>query len=419
MAQRRTILHSDLNGFYASVEVMQNPELRGKAVAVCGSTEDRHGIVLAKSGKAKEAGVKTGMATWEARRLCPDLIVRLPQFEQYVKYSRLTREIYQRFTDRVEPFGMDECWLDLTGCPPYCHDAEAAAHIIRETVKAELGLTVSIGVSFNKIFAKLGSDMKKPDAVTVISADDHSTDYYKDKVWPLPCSDLIYVGRATTRKLATYGIHTIGDIAEAGPDFLKRLFGVNGTSLWTYASGNDTSRVMHMDYATTIKSIGHGITCIEDLTDSEQVFKVMLQLAQDVARKLRLNDFLARGVMITVKDNALAYKQYQTMLEAPTQSPMELARCGRSLFDRQYDWHAPVRAVTIRSINLIPKSQPVQTTLFDDPARREKREKIEDAVEDIRARFGKRAIYPAVLMGDLKMPGLSVHEVSLPNMMFQ
>ncbi len=409
----RTILHSDLNGFYASVEIMLNPALRGKAVAVCGSTEERHGIVLAKSEPAKKAGVKTGMANWEAKRLCPELIIRHPTFGQYVKYSRLAREIYQRYTDRVEPFGMDECWLDLTGCAG-CEDGEAVAHEIRETVKVELGLTVSIGVSFNKIFAKLGSDLKKPDAVTVISPSN-----YKEVVWPLPCSDLIYVGRATKRKLAVYGMHTIGDIAAADTEFLKRILGINGVTLWTFASGSDTARVMPQDYETPIKSIGHGITCVEDLVDEAEVFHVMLQLAQDVGHKLRQNDFLARGVEITVKDNKLAWNQYQAQLEVPSQSPTELANRARILFNARYDWHLPVRAVTIRAINLIPRSQPVQLLLYDDPVRREKREKLEDAVEDIRARFGKSAIYNACLMGDLKMPGLGVHEVNLPAVMFQ
>jgi DNA polymerase-4 len=409
----RTILHSDLNGFYASVEIMLDPALRGKAVAVCGSTEERHGIVLAKSELAKKAGVKTGMANWEARRACPELVVLHPTYGQYVKYSRLAREIYQRFTDRVEPFGMDECWLDLTGCGG-CEDGEATAHKIRKTIKEELGLTVSIGVSFSKIFAKLGSDMKKPDAVTVIGPSD-----YKEKIWPMPCSELIYVGRATKRKLAAYGIRTIGDIASAQPEFLKRILGVNGVSLWTYASGSDISRVMHTDYEVPIKSIGHGITCVEDLADAEEVFHVMLQLAQDVGHKLRENDFLARGVEITVKDSKLAWNQYQAQLEVPSQSPAELAGRARLLFNARYDWHLPVRAVTIRAINLIPKSQPVQLLLYDDTIRREKREKLEDAVEDIRARFGKNAIYNACLMGDLKMPGLGVHEVNLPAVMFQ
>lgn len=410
--QTRTILHSDLNSFYASVEMMLNPELRGKAVAVCGSTEDRHGIVLAKSDPAKRAGVKTGMVNWEAKRLCPELVVVHPTFGQYLKYSKLTREIYGRFTDKIEPFGMDECWLDLTGCG--CGDGLAVAHKIREMVKAELGLTVSIGVSFNKIFAKLGSDLKKPDDVTEISVDN-----FREKIWGLPASELIYVGRSTTRKLAAYGIKTIGDIADAKPEFLKQLLGVVGLGLWTYASGNDVSRVMQEDYEVPIKSIGHGITCTEDLTESEQVWKVMLQLSQEIGHKLRQNDFLARGVQISVRDNDLSWKQYQAQLEVPSQSPMELARKGHWLFDKNYDWHKPIRSLTIRSINLIPKSQPLQLNLYDDPVRRQKRERVEDAVEDIRARFGNHAIYSACLMGDIKMPGPGIHEVNMPGMMFR
>ncbi len=413
MTMSRTILHSDLNSFYASVEIMLNPELRGKAVAVCGSTEDRHGIVLAKSEKAKKAGVKTGMANWEAKKLCPELIVVYPTFGQYLKYSKLAREIYQRFTDRVEPFGMDECWLDLTGCVGRA-DGKAVAEKIRAAIKEELGLTVSIGVSFNKIFAKLGSDLQKPDAVTVVDEEN-----YREKIWPLPASELIYVGRATARKLAKYGIRTIGDIARASPDFLKQLLGVNGLAIWSFASGNDTSRVMHMDYKVPIKSIGHGITCTEDLADSEEAWKVMLQLSQDIGSKLRQNGFYARGVMVSVRDNKLSVEQYQTLLEVPTQSPMELARRARALFDERYDWHLPVRSLTVRAIHLIPNSQPVQTTLFDDPLRREKRDRLETAVEEIRERFGKGAIYNACLMGDIKMPGLGVHEVNLPGIMFQ
>ncbi len=220
------ILHSDLNCFYASVEMMLNPSLRGKAVAVCGSTESRHGIVLAKSELAKKRGVKTGMVNWEARQCCPDIIMVPPQYDEYLKYSKLTRAIYERYTDQVEGFGMDECWCDVSGSRKVFGDGMTIAEEIRQTVKAELGLTVSIGVSFNKIFAKLGSDLKKPDAITGISADN-----FKEKIWPLPASDLLYVGRATTKKFDSYGIRTIGDIANTSQDFLKRLLGVNGLAL--------------------------------------------------------------------------------------------------------------------------------------------------------------------------------------------
>ena len=235
----RAILHSDLNCFYASVEMMLDPRLRGKAVAVCGCTEDRHGIVLAKSEKAKRAGVKTGMVNWEAQHCCKDLIIVPPQYDQYLKYSKLTQAIYQRYTDMVEPFGMDECWLDVTGSRAVCGDAMNIAEQIRRSVREELGLTVSIGVSFNKVFAKLGSDMKKPDAITEISSD-----AFREKVWPLPCSDMIYCGPATTAKLARYGVRSIGDVAACDPVFLKGLLGVNGLGLWSYANGRDNSRVI-------------------------------------------------------------------------------------------------------------------------------------------------------------------------------
>lgn len=414
MRETHTILHSDLNSFYASVEMMLAPKLRGKAVAVCGSTEDRHGIVLAKSESAKKAGVKTGMVNWEAQQRCPGLIVLPPQYEQYVKYSKLTKEIYQRFTDQVEPFGMDECWLDVTGCEKISGDGPSIAETIRKTIREELGMTVSIGVSFNKIFAKLGSDMKKPDAITCISESD-----FKEKVWPLPASELIYVGRATTKKLAIYGIRTIGDIASASPEFLKRLLGVNGIALWTSASGLDRSRVMHTGFEVPVKSIGHGITCVADLRSSEDVWKVMLELAQDIGHKLRIHELCARGVQITVKDNGLMHKQYQAQLDTTTQSPMEIALKARNLFEENYNWQIPVRAVTIRAINLVPQSQPVQLDLFNDPLTRERREHLEEAVENIRARFGKRSIVNAILMGDLKMPGRGVHEVIMPGIMYQ
>lgn len=287
----RAILHSDLNCFYASVEMMLDPTLKGKAVAVCGSTEDRHGIVLAKSEKAKKAGIKTGMVNWEARQLCKDLIFVPPQYDRYLKYSKLTQSIYQRYTDMIEPFGMDECWLDVTGSQSTFGSAMEIAEQIRKSVYAELGLTVSIGVSYNKIFAKLGSDMKKPDAITEIRSDN-----FKKKVWPLDCSEMIYCGRSTTAKLAKYGIHTIGQVAELDPPFLKRLFGVHGLALWRYANGTDSSRVMHKDFVSPVKSIGHGITCVADLENESEVWKVILALSQDIGHRLRLHGLAARGV---------------------------------------------------------------------------------------------------------------------------
>lgn len=394
--------------------MMLNPALRGKAVAVCGATESRHGIVLAKSELAKKRGVKTGMVNWEARQCCPDIIMVPPQYDEYLKYSKLTRAIYERYTDQVEGFGMDECWCDISGSQTVFGDGMQIAEEIRETVKAELGLTVSIGVSYNKIFAKLGSDLKKPDAITGISSDN-----FREKIWPLPASDLLYVGRATTKKFDSYGIHTIGDIANQSQDFLKRLLGVNGIALWTYANGLDTSRVMPGDYESPVKSVGHGITCNADLENNEEVWKVMLELSQDIGHRLRLHSLTAKGVQITIRDNDLFFKQYQAPLEAQTQSPMEIAKKARQLFEMNYRWHNKVRAITVRAINLVPADTPYQISIFEDVSKRERREKLDTAIEEIRGRFGKRAIFSACLMGNLKMPSDGRDKVIMPGMMYQ
>ena len=408
----RTILHSDMNCFYASVEMMLDPSLRGKPVAVCGSTENRHGIVLAKSELAKKAGVKTGMVNWEARQLCPGLIMVKPQYDQYLKYSELARNIYQRYTDQVEPYGMDECWLDVTGSYRVCGDGMKIAESIRQEIKEELGLTVSIGVSYNKIFAKLGSDMKKPDAVTEIPKDS-----FQEKVWPLPASDLLFVGRATAAKFDKYGIHTIGDIAATNPEFLRRLLGVNGLQLWKYAAGKDDTPVMHKDFVSPIKSVGHGITCTADLENEDEVWKVMLELSQDIGHRLRIHKLKASGVQISVRSNDLGFRQYQAPLSLSTQSPSVIAHKAIQIFHDNYRWTMPVRAVTVRAINLRPKDDPEQINLFTDMRRVEKAERLDDCIEEIRRRFGKRAVFQACLLGDLKMPIDNRHLVQMPGVM--
>ena len=410
----KTILHSDLNCFYASVEMMLDPSLRGKAVAVCGSTEDRHGIVLAKSEKAKKAGVKTGMVNWEARQLCKDLVIVPPQYDQYLKYSKLTQAIYQRYTDLIEPFGMDECWLDVTGSERIFGDGITIAEEIRRTVREELGLTVSIGVSYNKIFAKLGSDMKKPDAITEIRRDT-----FQEKVWPLHCSEMIYCGRATTAKLANFGIHTIGDVAKTDPSFLKQLLGVNGVALWRYANGTYSSRVMHRYFVSPVKSVGHGITCVADLVNEEEVWKVILALCQDIGHRLRLHELSARGVQIAVRGNDLFGSQFQCKLPFKTQLPSEIGSAAFRLFQERYRWSSKVRAVTVRAIDLVPQNEADQLSMFVDTERLTRREKLEDAIEELRGRFGKNAITYGILLGDLKMPDDGRHSVKMPGMMYQ
>ncbi len=408
----RSILHVDMNAFYASVEMMLDPSLRGRAIAVCGSTETRHGIVLAKSELAKKAGVKTGMVNWEARQCCPDLLLVPPQYDQYLKYSKLAREIYYRYTDLVEPFGMDECWLDVSRSRIY-GTGEKIAEEIRRSVREELGLTVSIGVSFSKIFAKLGSDMKKPDATTIIRRED-----LHDKIWPIPVSELLYVGSSTNRKLHTYGINTIGELAETRPEFLRKLLGINGVKLWNYANGTDYSRVMQKDFVSPIKSIGHGITCCADLVNDEEVFKVILELSQDIGHRLRVHELSARGVQLYIRENDLGGVQYQCKLPFKTQLPNEMASAAFNLFRERFRWDNHVRAVCVRAIDLEAKDSVEQLSMFIDHERRERRARLEDAVEDIRSRFGKHAVSYAVLMGDLKMPSDGRELVKMPSLMF-
>jgi len=256
----RTILHCDMNNFYASVECMLNMKLKDKPVAVGGDVENRHGIILAKNYHAKKYGIQTGEALWQAQQKCRDLIIVPPHYEEYLKYSKLAREIYAQYTDQIEPYGMDECWLDVSGSRNISGSGEEIANKLRKQMYFELGLTISVGVSFNKIFAKLGSDMKKPDATTVIPEDT-----FREKIWHLPASDMLGVGRATEKVLNSYCINTIGDLAHAPRELLKRRLGKCGEMIIDYANGLDHSRVAPFDYELPIKSVGHGITTKEDL----------------------------------------------------------------------------------------------------------------------------------------------------------
>lgn len=411
----RVVLHSDLNNCYASIECMLNPSLRGKYIAVCGSTEDRHGIVLAKNQLAKKCGVKTGDVIWEARQKCPQLVVVPPHMDQYLKFSKIVREIYMRYSPEVESFGIDESWIELTGSPLLrTHTPEEIANEIRETVKAEVGLTVSVGVSFNKIFAKLGSDLKKPDAVTCITKED-----FKQKIWPLPASDLLYVGRATTAKLQKYGVITIGDLARSNVEFLHRILGKNGEMLWGFANGLDNSRVMPCEFDPPIKSIGHGVTCTADLVTVEEVHRIFLELSQQIGFRLRQNHLAATRVQISVRDNTLAHREYQGALPFPTQSYTEICKAGMDLFRRRYTWQNDIRSLTIRAIDLVPADTPIQLDLWTDFSAHKRRLKLEETVEDLRRRFGQAAINFAALTSDIKYPGQREIEYKMPSVMYQ
>ena len=405
----RVILHSDANCFYASCEMVLNPELRDKAVAVGGNEEERHGIILAKSEKAKQAGITTGMPLWEAKQKCKDLIIVPPRFEYYSKFSKLLHKIYERYTDYIEPFGLDECWLDVTDCNT---DGYIIAEEIRQAVKDELGLTVSIGVSFNKVFAKLGSDLKKPDAITIITREN-----FKEKIWPLPVSDLLYCGRQTSRTLGDVGIRTIGTLACAPEEYLTRKLGKNGHSLWLFANGLDDSRVAHKDHYVPPKSVGHGVTCVENLENNEEASKVIVSLSLDIGYKLRKEGLYAGGVSLVIKDEGFTHYSYQTKFDFTTQDESVLSKTAIALLKESYPWHFKIRALTITAISIETNDTPVQQDMFFDYERDERKKKLSSVIDDIKDTYGKSSLLPATVLDEKKMPKKRQADTVLPGMM--
>ncbi len=395
----RTILHCDMNNFYASVACRDNPELCGRPVAVCGDVASRHGIVLAKNYEARAFGVATGEPVFQAKGKCPGLVIVPPHYEAYVKISDAARAVYADYTDCIEPMGLDECWLDVTASHRLFGSGEDMAHAIRTRIKGELGVTVSVGVSFNKVFAKLGSDMRKPDAVTLIPPE-----RFREMVWPLPVGALWGVGRAIGQKLSSLGVHTIGALARYPVQYLEAKFGKCGIMLWRNANGLDQSPVVTRDISELDKTTGHGITTPADLLTPDEVWPVLLELAGGVSHRLYAYGRRATGVLVAVRDNALYEEQFQCRLSRPTASAGELARAGFDLFCRSYGWKRPIRSITIRAIDLVAENAPYQMTFFDDPAAIRRRETLDRTVEALRARYGADIIRQAVLLRAPKIP---------------
>ncbi len=399
----RSVLHIDMNACYASIECLYDPSIRNLPVAVGGDVETRHGIILAKNQIAKRYGVKTGEALWQAKQKCPKLHIVPPHFDRYLRFSRMAREIYADYTDLVEPFGLDEVWCDVTGTQKLRERGmEALANEIRERVKFELGITVSVGASWNKIFAKLGSDYKKPDAVTVFTPEN-----YRDKVWSLPASDLLGVGRATERKLASRGIHTIGDIAAAPPSMLRGFLGKWGLILHDFAAGYDSSPVARAGDEAVIKSIGNSTTTPRDLCCDEDAGIVYWMLCESVAERMRESGFLCRGVQVHIRDNELASFERQLKLESPTCLASTLHEAAMRLLRENWDWHKPLRSIGVRATDLLPASTPVQCSIFEDSERQEKRERLERSVDDLRRRFGHYCVGRAVCVSDPTLRNIS------------
>lgn len=390
----RVILHSDLNNFYASVECLYNPDLRGKPVAVCGSQSTRHGIVLAKNYPAKYAGVKTGEAIWEARNKCPDLVVVPPSYLLYLRFSMSARKIYEDYTNLIEAFGIDESWLDVTESIKLFGDGESIAYKIKDRIKSELGITASVGVSYNKIFAKMGSDLKKPDAVTVITPEN-----YKEKIWSLPVGELLYVGRSTKKKLADIGIITIGDLAGTSPKFLVKKLGKWGELLWTFANGYDQTPVTKTDYQCPIKGIGNSLTTHRDLTTNEDVKILAYVLSDSVAERLRRHHFRGKTVQISIRDSNLSYIERQGQIGTYTCTCSEIAEKAYAIFLESWDWSQSIRAFGVRVTDLTPADQHIQLSLFDDDTRA-KRELLDKSMDKIRSRFGHYSVQRAILLHD-------------------
>lgn len=396
----RAILHCDMNNFYASVECMLNPSIKDKPVAVCGSQKDRHGIVLAKNYHAKDCGVKTGDAIWQAQNKCKDIvIIDTPHFDEYLKYSKLARNLYREYTDLVEPMGLDECWLDVTASTKLFGTPEKIANELREKVKSKFDLTISVGVSFNKTFAKLGSDMKKPDATTVITREN-----FKTVVWPLPVSDLFGVGRRTNEKLKQQFIYTIGDLANTKKDRLKNLFGKNGVYLYEAANGLEDDEVQKYDELDEVKSISHGITTVKDLENDDEVWAVMLELAQEIGFKLRAKELRANGVYVSIRDDKLFWEQYQKRLKSSEQSAINIAKCAFKLFKERYNWERNIRNVTIGVTNLSQEDRPEQLSIFDCMENKGKIEKAEKVMEELNMRFGEEIVKSATLLKNDNLP---------------
>ena len=383
----RSILHVDINNFYASVEIRDDPSLAPFPVAVCGDAEARHGIILAKNYKAKAFGVKTAEAIWQAKQKCPNLVLVPCHFEKYEKVTGESRRLLLTYSDRVEPFGMDEAWLDISPYAPTAEAAEEIADEIREKYKKQLGLTASVGVSFNKTFAKLGSDMKKPDATTVITPGN-----FKNKVWKLPVEDLLFVGRMTQEKLNLRGIRTIGDLAHVNESLVRAWLGKWGTALRLTANGVDPGPVVPMGSEAAVKSIGNSFTSPCDLYNEKEALALLTALSESVAARLRASGLMATVVVLGVRDSVLFSFERQMKLPRPSAIALELRNAAHRLLAENYNFLRPIRSLGVRATSLVPENAPQQLDFFTDHEAREKRLAAERAIDDIREKYGKKSL---------------------------
>ena len=410
----RVILHCDANSYYASVECLYTPEIRQKPVAVSGNPEARHGIILTKNTLAKRFGVKTGEPIWMAREKCPDLVCVPPDFPLYTRFSDKMRRIYEQYSSHVESFGLDEVWIDLSQPGFSFADGAQVADEIRCRIREELGITISVGVADNKVLAKLGSDMKKPDAVTVLSPTG-----FRTRIRDLPAQDLLYVGPRTAQKLARLGVHTIGQLAVCQDSVLLGLLGKNGLMLKAFANGQDRSPVATLDHHRCIKSIGNSTTPPHDLTTRDDARCIYYLLAESVAARLRQGCFRARCISISARTPDLVTRSHQLALKRPTNLTDEIAAAAMTLFDERFARTLPYRSVGLCCGALTPDDEPVQLDFMGDETQRIRAERLERSIDSLRSRYGHQIIQRGVVLQDAGYAQINpveehtVHPVSL------
>ena len=401
MNRDRRILHCDMNSFYASFELLSRPDIKDKPVAVAGDPDSRHGVILAKNELAKKFGVVTAETIQSARRKCPELVTIPPHHNKYHEYSHMLNSIYLEYTDLVEPFSVDESWLDVTASEMLLGDAKIIADNIRERVHRELGLTLSVGVSFNKIFAKMGSDYKKPNATTVISREN-----FKELLWSMPVSEMFFVGRATASKLSNFGIHTIGDLAHADQMLLSNTFGVHGLNIYKYANGLDNDPVKAYDNREDIKSVGHGMTFRRNLRGADDIGLALTELTDKVSTRLRRHEKWGRGIKVEITTPEFKRFSKQKRLPNPINSPAAFRKTAFELIKELNHVNRPIRLLTVTAIDLTDSPDGGQLTIFsmgastDEKSTNEKDENIAKAMDEIRNKFGKSSIKFAHVIGN-------------------
>ena len=388
----RTILHCDANNFYASVEVKLNPSLIGVPVAVSGNPEMRHGIILAKSNLAKACGVQTGDTLWQAKQKCPNIVFVPPHYDEYVEFSNKLFDLYTEYTDKVEPFGIDECWLDCTGSTMLFGSGESIADMIRQRVKDELGITVSVGVAHTKVLAKLGSDYKKPDATTVITQDN-----YRDIVWKLPVSDLLMVGRKTTKLFAKLGIKTIGNLAQFDKELLRKYIGINADKLSSYANGIEIESVKHYYKKHIPDSIGNSTTTPRDMIRREEAMAIITSLSEMIAVRLRKFGLLANGVGLSIRYSTLDGTHKTNLIGFSTSNAEQICEEAIKLLDNMHNFSidTPIRQIGVSTYKLTSE-RIRQATLFDEDL--DKQEKLEKSVDDIRRKYGYTSVQKGIVL---------------------